>query len=93
MNVLWWIIIGLIAGLIARMLVPGQDRLGILGTIALGMIGSVVGGFLVTLVRTGHGRFSTAGLLGSIVGAILVLVGFRNVFERRGRVLGRRGLL
>ena len=46
MGILIWLIVGLIAGLIARAVVPGSDSMGLLGTLVLGLIGSLVGGFL-----------------------------------------------
>ena len=71
------IVVGLIAGLVARLLVPGPDKIGILGTILLGIVGSFVGGFLQRLVE-GHSievhRFQASGLIGSIIGAIVVLL-------------------
>lgn len=74
-NIIAWCVFGLIAGGLARLLVPGRDPMGCLGTIALGVVGSMVGGFLGSLVmgRIGDG-FSAAGMLGSIIGAILVLL-------------------
>jgi uncharacterized membrane protein YeaQ/YmgE (transglycosylase-associated protein family) len=71
------IIIGLIVGLIARLLVPGRDSIGILGTIVLGIVGSFVGGFLQRLIfdHTLEVRhFHTVGIIGSIIGAIVVLL-------------------
>jgi len=82
------IVIGLIVGLIARLLVPGRDNIGILGTILLGIVGSFVGGFLWELVEfhtieTHH--FRTVGILGSIIGAVVVLLLLRVTgLERRG---------
>jgi uncharacterized membrane protein YeaQ/YmgE (transglycosylase-associated protein family) len=84
------IVIGLIAGLIARLLVPGRDSIGLLGTILLGIVGSFVGGFLWELVEyhtieTHH--FRAMGILGSIVGAIIVLLLLRvtGLEPNRGR--------
>ena len=82
------IVIGLIAGLIARLLLPGRDNIGLLGTIAVGIIGSFVGGFVWELVEyhtieTSH--FHSAGLLGSIVGAFIVLLFLRVTGLERGR--------
>jgi uncharacterized membrane protein YeaQ/YmgE (transglycosylase-associated protein family) len=77
-------IIGLIAGALARFLVPGRDPLGFLGTALLGMVGSVVGGVLWNLI-TGNGlTFTTAGLLGSIIGAVITLLIYRKVVDRQG---------
>lgn len=78
---IWFIIVmlvvGLVAGFVARALVPGPDPMGVLGTIALGIVGSFVGGFLGYLLfgkDAASGAFQTSGLIGSIVGAILVLL-------------------
>jgi uncharacterized membrane protein YeaQ/YmgE (transglycosylase-associated protein family) len=82
------IVIGLIAGAVARLLVPGRDPIGLLGTIALGIVGSFVGGFIWNLIeyhRFAPDKFHTAGILGSILGAILVLVLIRLTGKERGR--------
>ena len=79
------IIIGLIAGFIARAVVPGRDPMGIGGTILLGIIGSFVGGFLGYVIF-GHdindGAVQSSGIIGSIIGAIIVLLIYR-AFTRR----------
>ena len=75
--IVWICIVGLIVGAIARLLVPGRDNIGILGTILLGIIGSFVGGFLENLIEyhtlSVH-SFHPVGLLGSILGAIVLLI-------------------
>jgi len=71
------LVIGLIAGALARLVVPGRQDMSILATIALGIVGSFVGGFLgyVLFGRDAAGGFlQPAGLLGSILGAVLVLL-------------------
>ena len=85
------IIVGLVAGFIARALVPGPDPMGIAGTILLGVIGSFVGGFLGYILfhkDVNEGAFQTSGLIGSILGAIVVLLLWR-AFSRRGSWTGR----
>jgi uncharacterized membrane protein YeaQ/YmgE (transglycosylase-associated protein family) len=81
------VVIGLIVGLIARLLVPGRDNIGILGTILLGIVGSFVGGFLQRLIE-GHTlevhHFATSGIIGSIIGAIVVLLFLRVTGLERG---------
>ncbi|BDZ51363.1 hypothetical protein GCM10025867_36040 [Frondihabitans sucicola] len=70
------IIVGLIAGFIARAVIPGQQSMGVFKTIILGIIGSFVGGFLGFLIFQHDpmdGFFQPAGIIGSIVGAIIVL--------------------
>jgi uncharacterized membrane protein YeaQ/YmgE (transglycosylase-associated protein family) len=81
------IIIGLIAGAVARLLVPGRDSIGILGTILLGIAGSLVGGFLWNLIeyhRFAPHHYHTVGIIGSIIGAIVVLLLLRVLGLERG---------
>ena len=83
------LVIGLIAGAVARLLVPGRDPIGLLGTILLGIVGSFVGGFIWNIIeyhRIAPDKFHTAGILGSILGAIVVLLLMRiSGLERRRR--------
>jgi len=82
---LLWIVFGAIVGIIARFLVPGADPMGWIGTILLGIIGSFVGGFLGQLLFTGNATIPppTAGWIGSIVGAVIVLLLWRYSQGRR----------
>ncbi|MEA2662938.1 MAG: hypothetical protein QOH08_2510, partial [Chloroflexota bacterium] len=73
MGIIGWIIIGLIAGAIARWIMPGPDPMGWLGTIVLGIVGSLVGGTILNLLSGGGFDLSAAGILGSILGALIVL--------------------
>lgn len=82
-SILAFIIVGLIAGAIARFLVPGPDPMGWIGTIVLGIVGSFVGGFLANLIFGGVVALSPAGIVGSIIGAIIVLLIWRQVGGRR----------
>jgi uncharacterized membrane protein YeaQ/YmgE (transglycosylase-associated protein family) len=82
------ILVGLVAGAVARLLVPGRDPMGILGTILLGIAGSFVGGFIWNLIqyhRLAPHKFHLAGIIGSILGAILVLLLLRMTGAERGR--------
>ncbi len=82
------LVIGLIAGAVARLLVPGRDPVGLLGTILLGIVGSFVGGFIWNIIeyhRIAPDKFHTAGILGSILGAIVVLLLMRISGLERGR--------
>lgn len=83
MNFLWMIIIGLIVGAIAKLIMPGKDPGGIIVTIILGILGSVVGGFLLGLLLPGRSANDPAGLIGSILGAMLLLWIYRMVVARR----------
>jgi uncharacterized membrane protein YeaQ/YmgE (transglycosylase-associated protein family) len=79
------IIIGFFAGFIARALVPGKQSMTILETILLGVIGSFVGGFLGRLLfHHGSGFVQTSSWIGSIIGAIIALLIYVQVEQRRG---------
>jgi uncharacterized membrane protein YeaQ/YmgE (transglycosylase-associated protein family) len=82
------IVVGLIAGAIARLLMPGRDPIGILGTIVLGIVGSFVGGFLQNLIEY-HSMsvhsFHPVGLIGSIIGAWVLLLLLRLTRLEPGR--------
>lgn len=86
--ILYLLIIGLVAGFIARAVVPGKDALSVPGTILLGIVGSFIGGF-IGYVLTHHdaqdGAFQASGIIGSIVGAILALLVYRAVTARGRR--------
>ena len=82
------IVVGFLAGLIARALVPGDDSMGLLGTTILGIVGSLIGGFLGYLLfgkDTQEGAFQTSGLIGSIIGAVIALLIYR-MMNRRAHV-------
>ena len=82
MDVIWFLLIGLVAGFVARALVPGPDPMGWLGTMVLGIVGSFVGGTLAALLFGGTLALSAAGIIGSIIGAIIVLLVWRQVGGR-----------
>jgi uncharacterized membrane protein YeaQ/YmgE (transglycosylase-associated protein family) len=74
MGLLLFIVFGLVVGLLARAVMPGRQSMGLLGTALLGMVGSLVGGLLGTMIsNTEPTHVHAAGLIGSIVGAFLVL--------------------
>lgn len=81
------VLVGLLAGAIARLVVPGRDPMSIPATILLGLVGSFVGGFLADALFRSDAEdrgFGPAGLFGSIVGAVIVLLVYRWVQTRRG---------
>jgi uncharacterized membrane protein YeaQ/YmgE (transglycosylase-associated protein family) len=80
------IIVGLIAGAVARLLVPGRQNMSILTTIVIGIVGSFVGGFLGYLIfhkDSADGFLQPSGLIGSIIGAVIVLLVYLNLGQRR----------
>ena len=80
------IIIGLIAGFIARALVPGRDAMSVGATIVLGIIGSFIGGLLADVFFHNDAQdkgVHTTGLVGSVVGAVVALVVYRAMNRRR----------
>jgi uncharacterized membrane protein YeaQ/YmgE (transglycosylase-associated protein family) len=82
------IVIGFIVGAVARFLVPGRDKIGFIGTTLLGIVGSFVGGFLWELIEyhqieTTH--FRAVGIIGSVIGAVVVLLILRVTGAERGR--------
>ena len=74
MGIIGFVIVGLIAGFIARALVPGPDPMGWLGTMILGIVGSFVGGTLAALIFGGTLELSASGIIGSIIGAVIALL-------------------
>jgi uncharacterized membrane protein YeaQ/YmgE (transglycosylase-associated protein family) len=91
--ILYLLIIGLIAGFVARALVPGRDPMSIGQTILLGIVGSFVGGFLGWALfgaDLDQGAFQASGIIGSIIGAILVLLLWRAATGGRRHGFGRR---
>lgn len=84
MGILSWIVFGLIAGLIAKFVVPGRDPGGIIVTILLGIAGAVLGGFIGT--QLGYGGvdgFNLGSFVTAVIGAIILLVGYRLIVGRR----------
>ena len=79
------VIVGLLAGALARLLVPGKQHMSILTTIVLGVVGSFVGGFLGYLIfhkDASQGLLQPSGIIGSVIGAIIVLLIWSSVGAR-----------
>jgi uncharacterized membrane protein YeaQ/YmgE (transglycosylase-associated protein family) len=75
------LVIGLVAGFLARAIVPGRDPMSIGGTILLGVVGSYIGGMLGYLLfgkDADEGAFQPAGLIGALVGAVIALLVYRR---------------
>jgi len=81
-----WIIVGIIAGLLGRLLVPGRQPMGFLLTLGLGMAGSLVGGFLSSLlfgVDPGDSTIHPSGIIMSTIGAVILLAGYISLKRRQ----------
>lgn len=88
--ILFLLVIGLVAGFLARALVPGRDPMSVGQTLLLGIIGSFVGGFIgYALFRKDgeDGAFQASGIIGSVVGAIIALLVWRAIQGRSHRPL------
>ena len=82
---LFWIIVGLIAGALAKLVMPGDDPGGIVVTIILGVVGALIGGFLLHLLGIGGGAGSGGfifSIITGIVGAVILLAIYRAVAPR-----------
>ena len=83
MGFIWMIIVGLVAGLLARAIKPGSDPMGWIMTIVLGIVGALLGGFLAGLIGIdADGGFT--GLIFSVIGAIILLFLYEMIVSKRG---------
>jgi uncharacterized membrane protein YeaQ/YmgE (transglycosylase-associated protein family) len=86
MSVIWFIAFGLIIGLLARAILPGRQHMGLAPTTLLGCAGSLVGGLVGNLISgTSHeaGASTTAGFVGSLIGAIGLLLAGSAIMRTR----------
>jgi uncharacterized membrane protein YeaQ/YmgE (transglycosylase-associated protein family) len=88
MNIIAWIILGLLAGAIAKAIYPGRQGGGILTTMILGIIGAFIGGTIVTVLQTGTLQFTAAslsipGLIVAILGAMVAIFIWESFMRRR----------
>ena len=74
---IFWIIVGLIAGALAKLIMPGDDPGGIIVTIILGIVGAVIGGYLLRLVGLGGGGGFISSIIAGIIGAVILLAIYR----------------
>lgn len=83
MGFIWMIIVGLVAGLLARAIKPGNDAMGWIMTIILGIVGAMLGGFVASLIGiNADGGF--IGLIFSVIGAIILLFLYEMIMSKRG---------
>jgi uncharacterized membrane protein YeaQ/YmgE (transglycosylase-associated protein family) len=81
-GILGWILFGLIVGIVARLLHPGKDPGGFIVTVLIGIAGSILGGFVGRAIGL-YGPNQGAGIIVSVIGAILLLVLYHAVAGRR----------
>lgn len=89
---LYLLVIGIVAGFLARLLVSGRDSMGIGATILLGIVGSLIGGFLGWALfgkDLADGALQASGIIGSVIGAVIALLVYRAMSHRNGRHLVR----
>jgi len=83
MGILSWIVFGLIAGLIAKLIMPGNDPGGFIITILLGIVGAVVGGFIANgLGYGGVDGFNFGSFVVAVIGSLVLLIGYRMLRSR-----------
>jgi uncharacterized membrane protein YeaQ/YmgE (transglycosylase-associated protein family) len=93
MGIIGWIVLGLLAGIIAKAILPGNDPGGLIVTTIIGIVGAILGGFLAQVLfgtDTVDEFFDISTWLTAIIGAILLLVVYRLVVGRGG---GRRRII
>ena len=81
-----WLIVGLVAGGLARLLIPGKQPMTVLLTMVLGLIGSIVGGLISTIIfgyNAGEPGFHAGGLIMSTIGALIVLGGYITYSKKK----------
>lgn len=83
MHIIWSLIVGLIVGAIAKLLMPGRDPGGFIITALLGIAGSIVAGFIGRSLGWYQEGVSAPGLIASVVGAVILLAGYRMIAGRR----------
>lgn len=81
MNIIWWIVVGLVAGALAKWIMPGDDPGGIIITILLGIAGAMLGGWIFSALGIGGGIIIT--IVGAVLGALILLWLYRMFTSRR----------
>lgn len=87
MHILWMLIIGLVVGALAKLVMPGKDPGGVIITMVIGVAGALIAGFLGRSLGW-YNEGESAGFIASIIGAVILLAGYRMIAGRRGPVLG-----
>lgn len=87
MSLIVWLILGAIAGYIAKMLIPGDEGLGVMGTIVLGIVGALVGGFIAYALNltnrpAGDANLDITSIVVAVVGAVIAVFAYRMLTGR-----------
>ncbi|HOD65419.1 MAG TPA: GlsB/YeaQ/YmgE family stress response membrane protein [candidate division Zixibacteria bacterium] len=79
LNILWYIIVGFLAGLVARAILPGADHMGFFATTAVGIVGGILGGLIGDRFSKtpSAAKFRPAGFIMSVIGAVILLIVLR----------------
>ena len=86
MGLLLFLVFGLIVGFVARAIMPGTQKMGMLATMLLGVVGSFIGGFIGALLTDSRVMdFNTSGMIGSVIGALIALAAAGGIFTRGTR--------
>ena len=85
-TLIGWVVLGLICGILARLLVPGRDPLGWIATIVLGVVGSLAGGLIAYAAHLGTQPYEPGGWVLSVLGAVITLLGWYWIAGRRSAV-------
>jgi uncharacterized membrane protein YeaQ/YmgE (transglycosylase-associated protein family) len=83
MHLLWSLIVGLVVGVLAKMIHPGKDPGGIVVTMLIGIAGAMLAGFLGRALGVYHAGDAGPGIIASVVGAVILLVIYRAIFRHR----------
>ena len=85
MNIIGWIVLGLVAGALAKLILPGKQGGGWIITIILGIVGALLGGFIAGLVIPGFdmNAFNLGTIVAAVVGSIIVLLIYGAITRRR----------
>ncbi len=85
MDVLLWVLFGLVVGIVARLIMPGSDRGGVIMTIILGIVGALLGGWLGRVLGF-YREGEAAGFIMAVIGAVIILAVYRLVLPSRTRL-------
>jgi uncharacterized membrane protein YeaQ/YmgE (transglycosylase-associated protein family) len=82
MHILWMLIIGLVVGALAKLVMPGKDPGGVIITMVIGVAGALIAGFIGRSLGW-YNEGESAGFIASIIGAVILLFGYRMIVGRR----------